>query len=129
MNKVVIRTEKAAKPGASYSQAVKSGNLIFTAGTTGIDPVTNKLVSPGEIGAQTIQAMQNIKEILEESGTSIENIIKTTVYISDLEKFWEFDKEYCKFFSEGNYPARSTVEVSRLPTWYCVEIEAVAVIP
>lgn len=128
MNKEVIRTDKAAQPGASYSQAVKSGNLVFAAGTTGIDPITNKLVSPGEMGPQTRQAMQNIKAILEESGTSLKNIIKTTVFISDLERFWEFDKEYRKFFTEGEYPARSTVEV-KLPTWCCVEIEAVAIMP
>lgn len=125
MNKEVIFTEKAPKAIGPYSQAQKVGNLLFTSGQIPLNPSTGELAT--EIKAATKQSLENVKAILEAAGTSLENVVKTVVYIKDMNDFGEVNKVYGEYFKE-NAPARSCVEVARLPKDALVEIEAIAII-
>ncbi|MDB2076375.1 RidA family protein [Clostridium paraputrificum] len=125
MNKEVIFTEKAPKAIGPYSQAQKVGNLLFTSGQIPLNPSTGELVT--EIKAATKQSLENVKAILEAAGTSLENVVKTVVYIKDMNDFGEVNEVYGEYFKE-NAPARSCVEVARLPKDALVEIEAIAII-
>ena len=129
MKKEIIYTSKAAPPGGSYSQAIRAGNFVFVSGCTGVDPSTGKVVSPGEIRPQTRQTIANIKAILEAAGSSLENVVKVTAFIDDLNQFQDFNEEYTKFFKEGGLPARSTVEIGKFLNGMRVEIEVIAIIP
>ena len=124
--KVIIVTEKAPKAIGPYSAAVKTGNLVFTAGQLGIDPESGQFV-PGGIEAETLQALMNLKAILEEAGTSLKSVVKTTVFLRDMNDFGVMNVIYGEFFTE-NYPARSAVQVARLPKDGAIEIEAVALL-
>ena len=112
MNKEVIFTEKAPKAIGPYSQAQKVGDLLFTSGQIPLNPSTGELVT--EIKAATKQSLENVKAILEAAGTSLENVVKTVVYIKDMNDFGEVNEVYGEYFKE-NAPARSCVEVARLP--------------
>lgn len=125
MNKEVIFTEKAPKAIGPYSQAQKVGGLLFTSGQIPLNPSTGELVT--EIKAATKQSLENVKAILEAAGTSLENVVKTVVYIKDMNDFGEVNEVYGEYFKE-NAPARSCVEVARLPKDALVEIEAIAII-
>ncbi|MEO2508070.1 RidA family protein [Clostridium paraputrificum] len=125
MNKEVIFTEKAPKAIGPYSQAQKVGNLLFTSGQIPLNPSTGELVT--EIKAATKQSLENVKAILEAAGTSLENVVKTVVYIKNMNDFGEVNEVYGEYFKE-NAPARSCVEVARLPKDALVEIEAIAII-
>lgn len=125
MNKEVIFTEKAPKAIGPYSQAQKVGDLLFTSGQIPLNPSTGELVT--EIKAATKQSLENVKAILEAAGTSLENVVKTVVYIKDINDFGEVNEVYGEYFKE-NAPARSCVEVARLPKDALVEIEAIAII-
>lgn len=125
MKKEVIFTEKAAAPGGWYSQAIKVGNFVFTAGVVGADPATGELVAPENMAAQTEQALKNLSAILEAAGSSLENVVKTTVFINDVDRFGEFNEVYKKFFL-NDPPARSTIQIGRFKDGMCVEIEAIA---
>ena len=125
MNKEVIFTEKAPKAIGQYSQAQKVGDLLFTSGQIPLNPSTGELVT--EIKAATKQSLENVKAILEAAGTSLENVVKTVVYIKDMNDFGEVNEVYGEYFKE-NAPARSCVEVARLPKDALVEIEAIAII-
>ncbi|MDU4938808.1 MAG: RidA family protein [Clostridium sp.] len=125
MNKEVIFTEKAPKAIGPYSQGQKVGNLLFTSGQIPLNPSTGELVT--EIKAATKQSLENVKAILEAAGTSLENVVKTVVYIKDMNDFGEVNEVYGEYFKE-NAPARSCVEVARLPKDALVEIEAIAII-
>ncbi len=118
-----ISTTKSPAAIGPYSQAIKTGNLIFTSGQI---PFTaeGKLVS-ADVKEQTLQSLQNLKNILEKAGTGMDNIIKCTVFISDMDQFAQVNEVYQQFFNEP-YPARSCVEVARLPKDVKVEIEAIA---
>jgi len=120
-----VSTKKSPAAIGPYSQAIKIDNLIFTSGQI---PFTaeGKLVSD-DVEEQTRQSLNNIKNILEEAGTGLDNVVKCTVFISNMDEFGLINKVYQEFFSEP-YPARSTVEVARLPKDVKVEIEAIAVI-
>jgi len=120
----IIKTKKAPQAIGPYSQAVRSGNLIYTAGQLGINPETGNLVT-GEVESETHQALANIKAILEAAGSSMENIIKTTVFLRDMNDFSLMNTVYAGFFVY-NPPARSTVQVAVLPKNAAVEIEAIA---
>lgn len=124
MNKEVIFTEKAPKAIGPYSQAQKVGDLLFTSGQIPLNPSTGELVT--EIKAATKQSLENVKAILEAAGTSLENVVKTVVYIKDMNDFGEVNEVYGEYFKE-NAPARSCVEVARLPKDALVEIEAIAI--
>lgn len=119
-----ISTTNAPKAIGPYSQAIQVGNFIFTSGQIPIDPSTGTIVDGG-IKAQARQSLQNIKAIMEESGIEMKNIIKTTVFLSDMNDFAEMNEVYAEFFTEP-YPARSAVAVKTLPKGALVEIEAVA---
>ena len=125
MKKHIISTQKAPAPVGPYQQAVRTGNLVFTAGQIPIDPQTNQLVTGG-IEDQTERVIQNLKAILEAAGTSLERVVKTTVYLRDMNDFPAMNTIYAGFFHAGTAPARSTVQVARLPKDVAVEIEAIA---
>jgi len=121
--KKVIATDKAPAAIGPYSQAIEIGNLVFTSGQIPVDPATGEI--PEGVEAQAEQAFTNVKELLAAAGTSIENVIKTTVFIKDMNDFGKINEIYAKYFA-GSYPARSCVEVARLPKDVLIEIEAIA---
>ncbi|HOL22234.1 MAG TPA: RidA family protein [bacterium] len=121
-----ISTDKAPLTVGPYSQAVIAGNLVFLSGQIPVDPSTNQVVK-GDITAQTQQVIQNIIVILKEAGCSIENVVKTTVYLKDIKDFDNMNLVYASFFKHK--PARATVEVSNLPKGVLIEIDCIAVIP
>ena len=124
--KQIITAEKAPKAIGPYSAGVSTGHLVFTAGQLGIDPSTSKLVEGG-IQSQTRQALTNLKAVLEAAGSSLEQVIKTTVFLKDISEFGQMNEVYGTFFTE-NFPARSAIQVAALPLGASVEIEAVALI-
>ncbi len=124
MKKEIIVSEKAPKALGPYSVAVKAGNLVYTAGQLGLDPGTGEF-APGGIEGETRQALENLKNVLESAGSSLENVIKTTVFLRDMDEFTAMNGVYGQFFNE-KFPARSAVQVARLPKDGAVEIEAVA---
>lgn len=127
MSNQKIFTEKAPKPIGPYSQGIiVDGKFVYTAGQVAIDPATNQLVQ-GDIKVQTRQVLKNIEAILSAAGASMNSVVKTTVFLKDFNDFGAMNEVYAEFFT-GASPARSTVEVSRLPRDMKVEIETVAVI-
>lgn len=122
--KEIIATDKAPAAIGPYSQAVKVGNLLFTSGMIPIDPATNTLVEGG-IEVQAERALENVKNLLEASGSSLDKVVKTVVFIKDMNDFVKVNEIYAKYFTE-NYPARSCVEVARLPKDVLIEMEAIA---
>ena len=120
-----VHTNNAPEAIGPYSQAVKVGNLVFTSGQIAINPVTGA-VEAQTIEEQTEQVFKNIQAILEEAGTSFDKVLKTTVFIKDMNDFAKMNGVYAKFFTEGAYPSRSAVEVARLPKDVLVEIETIA---
>jgi len=123
----VISTQKAPAAIGPYSQAIQIGNLVYTSGQIPIDPTTGKFAEGG-IKEQTRQSLLNVKVILEEAGLTMKNVVKTTVFIADMNDFADMNAIYAEFFSEP-YPARSAVAVKTLPKGALVEIEAVAALP
>jgi 2-iminobutanoate/2-iminopropanoate deaminase len=121
-----ITTEKAPAVIGLYSQAVVTGGVIYLSGQISLSPETGEIIG-SSITEQTERVIQNIKEVLAASGSSIENVVKTTCFLTDLKNFQEFNAVYAKHFI--SLPARSTIEVSALPRGAIVEIEAIAVIP
>ncbi len=125
--KKIIHTEKAPAPVGPYSQGVLASTaLLFTAGQIPLHPRTGQLVQ-GDIRTQTRQVLENIGAILESGGASLKSVVKTTVFLTDMNEFAAMNEVYEEFFGDSA-PARSTVEVSRLPRDVKVEIEAVAVV-
>ena len=126
MQKQVVVAEKAPKAIGPYSAGVKVGNLVYTAGQLGIDPETGTFVDGG-IEAETRQALKNLQAVLGAAGTALANVVKTTVFLRDMNDFAAMNGVYAEYFTE-NYPARSAVQVARLPRDGAVEIEAVAIV-
>ena len=126
MMKTVISTEKAPGAIGPYSQAINTGSMIFVSGQLPLDPATGAF--PEGIAAQTRQSLTNVKNILESVGSSMDKVCKTTVFLSDIANFGAMNEVYGTFFSEGNYPARSAVEVARIPKDALVEIEVIALV-
>ena len=124
--KEIISTEKAPAAIGPYSQAVKAGNLLFISGQIPVDPATGEVVE-ATIQAQTAQSLTNLKAILAHAGGTMGHVVKTTVFLSDMENFVEMNRVYKTYFPE-NCPARSAVQVARLPKDVLVEIEAIAVL-
>ena len=127
MSKRIIATDQAPAAVGPYSQAVRVGDFVFTAGQIALDPATGQLVAD-DIEAQTRQVLANLSAVLEAAGTSLSNVVKTTVFLADMAEFKAMNAVYAEFFSEGP-PARSTVQVAALPLGARVEIEAVAIVP
>lgn len=123
--KKIIHSAQAPEPIGPYSQAVKAGNLLFTSGQIPIDPTTGQMIQGG-IAEQTRQVMKNLKAVLNAAGASFADVVKTTVYLSDLTMFTEFNAVYAEYFDEATAPARTTVQVSALPKGAWVEIDLTA---
>ena len=123
----IVSTKKAPAAIGPYSQANIFGNLVFTSGQVPLVPETGAIVAGG-IEEQTEQSLSNVKAILEEAGSSMEKVLKTTVFIKDMNDFAKVNGVYAKFFTEGSFPSRSAVEVARLPKDVLVEIETIAYI-
>lgn len=126
IKKEVVKTEKAPKALGPYSAGIKAGNLVFTAGQLGIDPVSGDFV-PGGIEAQTQKALENLSAVLEAAGSSLDQVVKTTVFLKDMNDFGAMNGVYGQFFTE-RFPARSAVQAARLPKDGLVEIEAIALV-
>lgn len=122
--KQVISTKKAPAAIGPYSQAIKVGNLVFTSGQIPIDPATG-VFAEGGIKEHTRQSLTNVKSILEEVGLSLANVVKTTVFLADMNDFADMNAVYAEFFAEP-YPARSAVAVKTLPKGALIEIEVIA---
>jgi 2-iminobutanoate/2-iminopropanoate deaminase len=127
MSKTVIATDKAPAAIGPYSQGMRTGNLIFTAGQIPLDPATQQVVAGG-ITEQTTQVLENLKAVLEAAGSSLERVVKATVFLTSLDNFAAMNEVYTKYL--GNLaappPARTTIEISRLPRNVLIEIEFVA---
>jgi 2-iminobutanoate/2-iminopropanoate deaminase len=128
VSKEIVRTEAAPAPfqGAPYSQAIKANGFVFVSGQLSLRPGDKELTA-GEIGPQTEQVFANLRAILEEAGTSLDNLVKTTVFLQNLDDFAGMNEVYSKHVGERP-PARSTVEVAKQPSGALVEIEAIALV-
>lgn len=126
MDRKVIVSEKAPRALGPYSVAIRSGNLVFCSGQLGLDPATGELI-PGEIEAETRQALTNLSHVLEAASSGLDAAVKTTVFLRDIKDFPRMNAVYAEFFP-ANPPARSTVQVAALPKNGAVEIEVVALV-
>lgn len=124
--KKIITTTKAPAPIGPYNQAVLTENTLYTSGQIAIDPETGELIL-SSIKDETKQVMNNLKEVLEAADMTFENVIKTSIFISDMNNFSEINAVYGQYFNEATAPARETVEVANLPKFVNVEISAIAV--
>jgi len=124
--KKIVITDKAPKAIGPYSQAIRTENLVFTAGQIGLDPVAMEIVQGG-VEAETRQVLTNLKHVLESADSGLNFVIKTTVFLQDMNDFAKMNAVYAEFFPE-NAPARSTVQVAGLPKGALVEIECVALL-
>ena len=122
----IIHTENAPAAIGPYSQAVKAGNLLFVSGQVPFVPETMEIVE-GDVKAQTAQSLKNLQAILKEAGADFSNVVKTTVFIKDMNEFGQINEVYAEYFGD-NKPARACVEVARLPKDVKVEIELIAVL-
>ena len=126
MEKTVIKTSKAPGAIGPYSQAIRAGNAVYASGQIPLDPATGVMV-PGGIKEQTARVLTNLKEVLEAAGGSLDNVVKTTVYLADMAQFADMNEVYATFFSEKP-PARATVQAAALPKNALVEIDAIALL-
>ena len=124
--KEVIQTDKAPSAIGPYSQGIKSGNTIYLSGQIAIDPATGEMVLD-DIKSETHQVMKNIKAVLKAAGADLTNIVKTSIFLADMNDFANVNEVYASYFSE-NYPARETVQVSVLPKNVNVEISVIAIL-
>ena len=124
-DKKIIYTDKAPKPIGPYSQAILSGNTLYLSGQIALDSSTGKIIE-GDIQKEARQVLDNIKNVLETAGYKMKDIVKTTIYLTDMENFAAVNKIYATYF-EGNFPARETVQVAALPKKARVEISVIAV--
>lgn len=126
MNKTIITSDKAPEAIGPYSQAVTAGNMVFTSGQLGLDPATGKLVNHS-LEAEADQVFMNVKNLLEGAGSSLCNIIKTTLFLTNMDYFQKVNERYRQLFA-GDFPARSCVQVTALPAGGRIEMEVVAII-
>ena len=124
--KQIITTSKAPKPIGPYNQAILKGNTLYTSGQIAIHPVSGELVT-ASIESETRQVMENMKEVLVEADMTFENVVKTSIFISDMNNFSKINEIYGEYFDEATAPARETVEVANLPKFVNVEISMIAI--
>lgn len=124
--KKIIKTDKAPAPIGPYNQAILSGNTLYTSGQIAINPITGELVLE-DITSETTQVMENMKAVLEAAEMTFENVIKTSIFISDMNNFSAINTVYATYFNEETAPARETVEVAKLPKSVNVEISMIAI--
>jgi 2-iminobutanoate/2-iminopropanoate deaminase len=125
MDKKVVTSNRAPNVIGPYSVAIRTGNLVFTSGQLGLDPATGNLV-PGGIEAETRQVLTNLRYVLVDAGSGLEQVVKTIVFLKDMTDFSKMNAVYAEFFPE-NPPARSTIQAAALPKGGAIEIEAVAI--
>jgi 2-iminobutanoate/2-iminopropanoate deaminase len=126
MMKKIIKTDKAPAPIGPYNQAVLTGNMLYISGQIALNPETNELETE-ELQKETTRVMENLKAILNEAEMDFENVIKTSIFISDMNNFAKINEVYGSYFDAETAPARETVEVANLPKFVNVEISAIAV--
>ncbi|MFK8282515.1 RidA family protein [Capnocytophaga cynodegmi] len=124
--KRIIFTENAPAPIGPYNQATLAGNTLYVSGQIPVDPKTNEVVKG--IEAATVQVMENLKVVLEAAGANFENVVKTTIFLADMNQFAEVNAVYGRYFDEKTAPARETVQVANLPKFVEVEISCIAVL-
>lgn len=124
MEKIIITASNAPAPIGPYNQAVQAGNTLFISGQVCIDPATGELKNK-DLQEETHQVMHNLKAILQQAGMDFSNVVKTTIFITDMNRFSEMNAVYAKYF-ENNFPARETVQVSALPKSVNIEISMIA---
>ena len=125
-SKKVIKTPHAHDPVGPYNQAIKAGNFIYCSGQIAIDPTSNEITHLGDIEKETFQVLKNLSAVLNAGGAKLDDVIKTTIYLTDLKNFQTVNKIYSDFFNNAIPPARACVEVSSLPKGVLVEIDCVA---
>lgn len=126
MDKIVIRTTNAPAPIGPYNQAILAGNTLYISGQICIDPVSGEL-KKRDVQEETHQVMQNLKAILSAANTGFNNVVKTTIFITDMNQFSDINEVYGQYFN-GDFPARETVQVAALPKFVNVEISMIAII-
>jgi 2-iminobutanoate/2-iminopropanoate deaminase len=124
MNKTIIKTADAPEPIGPYNQAILTGNILFISGQVCIDPANGQLKNK-DLQEETHQVMHNLKAILQNAGMTFDNVVKTTIFLTDMHRFSEVNEIYGKYFTEA-FPARETVQVSALPKFVNVEISMIA---
>lgn len=124
--KKVIQTKNAPAPIGPYNQAIFAGNTLYISGQIAIDPETGELKTD-KLEEETVQVLENLKAILNEAGLDLENVVKTSIFISDMNNFSKINEVYSRYFNSEKAPARETVEVANLPKFVNVEISAIAV--
>ncbi len=127
MDKLQVNTDKAPAAIGPYSQGIKFNGMVFTSGQIALDPFTGSVVG-ADTAAQTVQVLENLKEVLLAAGASLDTVIKTTVFLKEMDKFVEFNSIYARYFKQP-FPSRSCIEAAALPKGVLVEIEAIAYIP
>jgi 2-iminobutanoate/2-iminopropanoate deaminase len=129
MTRKIIRTDRAPAPVGPYNQAIAaSGQMIFVAGQIPLDPDTGEIIGAGDVSQQTEQAIANLKAIVTEAGATLQDVVKTTVFLADMNDFAAMNAVYARYFDDETAPARACVQVSRLPKDVLVEIDCIAVI-
>ena len=129
MTRTIIQTNAAPAPVGPYNQAIlASGQMIFVAGQIALDPTTGAIVGEGDVAAQTERSLTSLKAILEAGGATLQDVVKTTVFLADMNDFAAMNAVYAQYFDEATAPARACVEVARLPKDVRVEIDCIAVI-
>ncbi len=123
-----ISTNSAPAPVGPYNQAILAGQWLFCSGQIALDPITGEIVGQGDVEAETLQVLRNLSAVLNEAGTSPSKVVKTTIYLVDLQDFETVNKLYAKTFGTGISPARACVQVSALPKGGRVEIDCIALI-
>ncbi|WP_224483137.1 RidA family protein [Robertkochia aurantiaca] len=124
--KKVIKSQKAPAPLGPYNQAILSGNTLYLSGQVGIDPAKGEVV-PGGVTREAEQVMKNLQAVLEEAGYSFQDVVKTSIFLKDMNDFTKVNEVYGSYFDEDTAPARETVEVANLPKFVHVEISMIAV--
>ena len=122
----VIKTSNAPEPVGPYNQAIKAGKFIYCSGQIAIDPISNEINCLGNIEKETTQVLKNLLAVLNAGGAKVEDVIKTTIYLTDLKNFQTVNTIYSDFFDVENPPARACVEVSSLPKGVLIEIDCIA---
>lgn len=125
LHKEVVLTKDAPQPIGPYSQAIKAGDLVFCSGQIPLDPASGEIVGGSDVQAQARRVMENVKAVLEAAGTSLDGVVKTTIFLKNMGDFPKVNEVYGTYF-KGTTPARSTVEVARLPKDVLVEVECIA---
>jgi 2-iminobutanoate/2-iminopropanoate deaminase len=130
MTRQVIRTDNAPAPVGPYNQAIAAtGQLVFVAGQIPLDPKTGEIVGDSDVAKQTEQVMANLEAILTAAGAKMQDVVKTSVFLADMNDFAAMNQVYARYFDEASAPARACVQVARLPKDVLVEIECIAVVP